>query len=49
MLLDVVDAMLAEHDATTISLNSVAERACAPLASVYHYFLNKIALLVGLA
>jgi AcrR family transcriptional regulator len=49
MLLDVVDAMLAEHDATVISLNGVAERACAPLASVYHYFPNNIALLVGLA
>jgi AcrR family transcriptional regulator len=49
MLLDVVDAMLAEHDATLISLNSVAERAGAPLASVYHYFPNNIALLVGLA
>lgn len=49
MLLDVVDALLSEHDASIISLNTVAERANAPLASVYHYFPSSIALLVGLA
>jgi AcrR family transcriptional regulator len=49
LLLDVVDALLAERDATEISLNTVAERAATPLASVYHYFPSSIALLVGLA
>lgn len=42
-------ALLAEHGADELSLRLIADRAGIGLASIYHYFENKDALLVSLA
>jgi len=48
-LLDAVDALVRDRPPASISLQDVAREAGAPLASVYHYFPNSTAALLGLA
>lgn len=49
LLLDATAAVLGEYPDEEISLAQIAEKACVPLASVYHFFPNRNAALEALA
>lgn len=48
-LLDVTEALLAEHPDSDVTLAMIAERAAVPLPSVYHFFPNRNAIFVELS
>ncbi|MGX7874585.1 TetR/AcrR family transcriptional regulator [Mesorhizobium sp. ORM6] len=48
-LLDATESLLAEMSIQDVGLYQIAERAGAPIASVYHFFPNKEAALLALA
>ncbi|PZQ94437.1 MAG: hypothetical protein DI533_22260 [Cereibacter sphaeroides] len=49
LLVDAVDRLLAEHDASVISIQDIAEAADVPAPSIYHFFPSTAAAFVALA